>query len=54
MGIWQIIWIVLICLSLGISISEHGKPKTGNNSFWTSLVATIVNVFILYMGGFFG
>lgn len=53
MGGWQITYIVLMCLSLGISLKEHGEPKTGYNNFWTSLLAVGIQIGILYMGGFF-
>lgn len=53
MGAWQIVYIVLSCLSLGISLKEHGEPKEGINNFWTSLLGTAIVYFILYKGGFF-
>ena len=54
MGIWQIIMVALYALSLGLYLANHGKPKEGKYSFWTALFSTGLQIFILYMGGFFG
>ena len=53
MGIWQIIWIGLMMLSLGVNLAHHGKPKSGNSNFLHSLIAFGVHFTILYFGGFF-
>lgn len=53
MGIWQIIYIGLFCMSLGITLKEHGTPKKGTNNFWISLLAAVIQFGILYKGGFF-
>ena len=47
----QIVLIVLYSLSLGISMSKHGKPREPYN-FWTSFLAVIIEVAILWWGGF--
>ena len=49
----SIVILAMLFLSLGISLSEHGKPKTGNNNFWVSLIANSITIAILYWGGFF-
>lgn len=48
----QITMIVLLALSLGISLAQHGKPKQGNESFWRSLIGCAINIGILWWGGF--
>ncbi|WP_158644416.1 hypothetical protein [Clostridium ihumii] len=53
MGIPQIIIIVLLCLSLGMSLAKHGEERTDKYNFLTSLVATGIEVAILIWGGFF-
>ena len=53
-GIPQIIMTALLCLSLGTHLAAHGKPRTGTYSFWTALFSFIVEVFLLYKGGFYG
>ena len=49
-----IVQIVLMAISAGITLEQHGKPKTGNHSFWSWLFAAGVQAGILYWGGFFG
>jgi len=49
----QVFILALYLISLGISIERHGKPKKGNESAWTSLIATIIMLALLYWGGFF-
>jgi hypothetical protein len=53
MGTPQIIWIALMAVSLGISLSKHGEPKKGKNSFWTALISFGIQLAILTWGGFF-
>ena len=49
----QLTYVALIIFSLGISLEQHGKPKTGNHSFWISTLATALTLWLLYQGGFF-
>lgn len=53
MGIWQISYIVIMVLSLGINLAKHGEPRDGKYSFWSALIAMGIQIGILYMGGFF-
>jgi len=53
MGIWQVIWLGLMMLSLGINLAHHGRPKTGKDNFWYALVGFGIHFVILYYGGFF-
>lgn len=53
MGIWQIIWIVLMVLSLGIIITKHGEERSGKWNFWTALGSVAIETTILFFGGFF-
>lgn len=48
----QIIYLILIALSLGLNMSEHGKPRTATN-FWNNLISTAIIFWILIVGGFF-
>lgn len=50
----QIIYICLLAMGIGISMSRHGDPKTGTHSVWSTIFATTIVVAILYWGGFFG
>jgi len=38
----KIVLYALYILSFGISISEHGKPKTGNNNAMHAFIALIL------------
>jgi hypothetical protein len=49
----QYTYLALIFLGLGIAIAKHGEPSKPHN-FFTSLIATGLSLWLLYMGGFFG
>ncbi len=49
----QLTYVALIVFSLGITLEQHGKPKTGNESIWVSLIASALALWLLYEGGFF-
>lgn len=53
MGIWQIIWICMMAVSLGVNLAVHGKPKKGNNNFFIALIAFCIQLVPLIFGGFF-
>ena len=50
----QIIVIIWLCLGLGITLSKHGEPKEGKESFWRDASVTVILMSLLYWGGFFG
>lgn len=54
LGVFQLIALGLMVLGLGITLSQHGKPKEGKHSFWVTLVSQAIWFLILYFGGFFG
>jgi hypothetical protein len=49
----QIIYIVFIGLSLGISLVQHGKTSERKENFWSTLLASALMIGLLYWGGFF-
>lgn len=49
----QITWIILSALALGIELSKHGEPRTGERNFWLQLFGTLVVAGVLWSGGFF-
>ena len=53
MGAPQITMIVLYALSLVITVSQHGQPKTGNHNIFLSMVGAGIGLGIMYWGGFF-
>ena len=53
MGIPQIILLVLYVLNLGVALSDHGKVELKRESFFTTLFATAIQMWLLWLGGFF-
>jgi hypothetical protein len=53
MGTSQIIMLVLLSVNLLLGAYLHGKEKTGNYSFWATLVSVAVYFTLLKTGGFF-
>lgn len=51
MGVPQIIYLMLVACGLGVALCEHGKPREYN--FWSQLLATVVEIILLWSGGFF-
>jgi hypothetical protein len=52
LGIWQIVILVLMVLTLGVALGKHGQEREPYN-FWLSLIATGIEFLILSWGGFF-
>ena len=52
-GIWQIIYLFWIALGLLVGANAHGKPRTGDHSFWITLTSHAIIFTIVYLGGFF-
>jgi hypothetical protein len=53
MGTSQIIMLILLSANLLLGAYLHGKEKTGNYSFWATLVSVAVYFTLLKTGGFF-
>ena len=49
----QIILLSMFLISGFIQANRHGKPKKGKESFWQWLIAFVINLLLLYFGGFF-
>jgi hypothetical protein len=49
----QIVLLVIIVLADGMALALHGKPKTGDHNFWSSILSTAIMLTLLYYGGFF-
>lgn len=54
MGIWQIIYIALMCIGLGVHAAKHGEPRGGTYNFAGAVFSAGITTGVLYMGGFFG
>lgn len=48
-------WIILILMlvSLLLGANSHGKPKVGNDSFWTALFSFVLFVTLIAAAGGF-
>jgi hypothetical protein len=53
MGTSQIIMLILLSVNLLLGAYLHGKEKTGNYSFWVTLVSTAIYFTLLKTGEFF-
>lgn len=53
MGIPQMIIIIVCAIDVGINLAKHGEDKKGKYNFWVSLICVLIEIFILYLGGFF-
>lgn len=49
----RITFIVWLAFGMGVVLAEHGKPRTGNYHFGVSLVSTVLQLLLLWGGGFF-
>jgi hypothetical protein len=49
----EIVYIVLVSLSLGVTAVKHGEPRKGKVNFAATIVSQALTFAILYWGGFF-
>jgi hypothetical protein len=52
-GIPQALYVGLTAMGFGISLKEHGTPKTGTNNVTHSIISLGITYALLYYGGFF-
>jgi hypothetical protein len=50
----QITFVVMGALGIGIHLAKNGQPKIENYNGLLQIVLVIVELWILYCGGFFG
>ena len=50
--IYQIVYLLLIAMSLGATLAHHGQKRKPTN-FWHSVISASISLFLLYKGGFF-
>jgi hypothetical protein len=53
-GLPQIIYCALLFMALGLSLAQHGQTKPKTENFWTTLLAVIIQLALMWWGGFFG
>lgn len=51
--ICTIVILFLMVLSLGFNMAKHGEPKDDDYNAWGSLIATIIELALLYGAGLF-
>lgn len=51
-GIWQIIYLCILLMGVGISIGKHGESQ-GNYNGWVTLISAAIQITLLALGGFF-
>ncbi len=49
----QIIWIIWMCMALGVAVARHGEPREKTWNFWALLQVVAMLAGLLYWGGFF-
>lgn len=54
MGAPQITYLIISALGVGIVMTKHGEGRTDKYNFWTTLLGILVQIGIMYWGGFFG
>lgn len=52
-GIWQVIYLIILFLPVGVSIVKHGEPMKGEYHALASLISVAINIILLALGGFF-
>jgi hypothetical protein len=50
---YQLIYLALCLIGLGMTFAKHGEPKTGKHNGWVSLISVGITFFILYKCDFF-
>lgn len=48
MNYWFIALLMIYSANLGIILSKNGQPREGNHNFFTSLIANIIEVVLIY------
>jgi hypothetical protein len=49
----EIVYIILVSLSLGIATAQHGEPNKGKVSIFQTLISHALTAALLHWGGFF-
>ena len=49
----QIVMLLLLAISTGTYLANHGEPRDTEYNFWVSLLSDAIVLGLLYWGGFF-
>lgn len=52
-GLWQIVYLGLMILGIGITLAKHGEPKEGNYNVIVTIISVAIEIAIVAAGGFF-
>lgn len=52
LGIPQFIVLAMLFINIGVALVTDGKPRTGKHSFMTTFISVVIQIWILYAGGF--
>ena len=53
LGVLQFIVLAILFINIGVALVTDGKPRTGKHSFMTTFISVVIQIWILYAGGFF-
>lgn len=49
MNIYFIILCIMTTLAIGINLAKHGEDKEGEYNFWSSLIAGVIEIILIYL-----
>jgi len=52
-NIYEVIYLILVVISIGRATAKHNEPETGTYNGWTALISAIITIGLLYMAGLF-
>lgn len=53
MVICRTLFMFWLALGLGSYLAKHGEPKEGTYNFWIAFISSVLQVLLLWGGGFF-
>lgn len=49
----RITFVIWLALSLGVYLAKHGERKEGTYNFWSGFISAVIQMLLLWGGGFF-
>ena len=50
----RVTMLVIIFMNLGLHLGNHGSPRNGTYDFGGAVISAVINLLLLWGGGFFG
>ena len=50
----RIVFTAWLMLGLGLNLGKHGEPRSDCYNFWMALISALIQVLLLWGGGFYG